>query len=232
MRNILKKVYSRLKGFTVIELMIVIAMIGAVTSVVIVSVNNGRLKARNAAIVLTMTTLDSAIDLEKYPGSLEDLCFDFEDDGDLEAVRDYVESLGGIWNCDSTESDYRIFVKLNLDVVVTKNYLTQTVYAESGQHSFGNYYCLNSKGEKAFMHWSGDNLTYPSCDDTDYAPDPVDPEPTPDPEPESDPEPPAEDGGGSCGGSKAQVCHFGKTLCVSSKAVKAHTRHGDTEGAC
>lgn len=232
----IKKVYKRLKGFTVIELMFVVAIIGTLSSFIFMAVGNGRLRAKNAAIVLAMSSLDASIDLEKYPESLEDLCFDFEEGGELDKVRIYIESLGGIWSCDSTEEDYRIFAKLNLDVVLAKKFLTKTVYADSLQHSFGNYYCLNSVGEKAFTHWPGDNLTYPSCNDDDYIADPVDPEPapepTPDPDPESDPDPPLEDGGEACGGSKVNVCHFDKTLCVSSKALKAHTKHGDTEGVC
>jgi prepilin-type N-terminal cleavage/methylation domain-containing protein len=39
-------------------------------------------------------------------------------------------------------------------------------------------------------------------------------------------------GGGECQEPKVEVCHSDNTLCVSSKAVKGHLNHGDTEGAC
>ncbi len=33
-------------------------------------------------------------------------------------------------------------------------------------------------------------------------------------------------------GHKATICHKGKTISVAKAAVPAHTRHGDTVGAC
>ena len=229
---------SKQFGFTVIELLVVIVIIGILALIIISSLENSRLRAKNAAIVTTVSSLDAIIDADKYPGSLEDLCLDFEAGGEFEQIRTGVESNGGIWNCDSTVTDYRIFVKLNQDAVLTNNSFVPIAYAQEGSftHIFGNYYCLNSNFDKNFTHWSGNNLLYPSCDDADYIDVPEDPEPTPeptpDPDPGSDPEPPLENGGPACDAPKEQVCHFDKTLCISSKAVKAHVKHGDTEGVC
>ena len=108
---------------------------------------------------------------------------------------------------------------------------------ESTVHNFGNYYCINSDFNKNFTHWSGDNLTYPSCNDADYIATPEDPvetpEPTPDPDPESDPEPPLEDGGSACEGNQVEICHFDKTICVSQNGWNnGHSKHGDTLGSC
>jgi len=233
---------KRKKGFTLIELLIVIVIIGVLATVVLASLKESRLRAKNAAIVTTLSSLDAVVDASKYPGSLAAICDDFEPGGEFEGIRTGVEKNGGIWHCDSTFSDYRIYVKLNQEVVITRNndLFGQPAFAQeeySTVHIFGNYYCLNSDFKKTFTHWSGDNLSYPSCDDSTYSPVPEDPEPTPeptpDPDPESDPEPPLENGGPVCNNpKKSQVCHFDKTLCISKKAVKAHKKHGDQEGVC
>jgi prepilin-type N-terminal cleavage/methylation domain-containing protein len=226
------------KGFTVIELLVVIVVIGILATIIITSLTRARLQAKNASIIMNMASLDSIIDADKYPGSFSDLCLEFESGGSFEIIRASIESNGGIWNCDSTDEAYRIFVKLNQDVVLA-NRTTHQAFAQeedSSLHNFGNYYCLNSRFQKNFAHWDGDSLAFPSCSDEDYINTPVDveddPDPTPDPEPESDPEPPLENGGPSCDSPKKQVCHFEKTLCVSSKALKGHSKHGDVEGVC
>ncbi len=147
--------------------------------VIIGEVRKARLHAKNASIIGTMSSVHAAVDISKYPGSLTDLCLEFEAGGDLEAIRAGVEDNGEIWNCDSTAGDYRIFAKLNQEVIVSQNNLLgQTAHAQgtSGVHDSGNYYCLNSNFEKNYTHWSGYILAYPSCSDADYIDTPVDPE--------------------------------------------------------
>lgn len=210
---------KKIKGFTLIELLVVIAVIGILTTIILPVIKNGQLRAKNAGIVTTMSNIEAAIDIAKYPGTLEELCDDFEPGGELSVIREGVEDKGGIWHCDSTESDFRIFAKLNQGVVLASNPFGKEAFAESGLHGFGNYYCVNSKIEKNFTHWSGDNLAYPSCNDDDYIETPVDPEPTPEPTPDPDPEPvPDPVPSGNCSGNKVAVCHFGNTLCEIGRA--------------
>jgi prepilin-type N-terminal cleavage/methylation domain-containing protein len=230
------------KGFTLMELLVVIAVIGIIAAIIIPSYQESRLKAKNASMVSTLSGLHAVVDASKYPGSLASVCNDFESGGEFSVIKDSIEKNGGIWNCDSTVEAYRVFVKLHTKVTLVERFFGIPVFAQSNEenpsavHSFGNYYCVNSNFENNFTHWSGANLTYPSCNDTNYTPtvqDPVPtPEPTPDPEPEPVPEPPIEHGGPACEGGKIEVCHFKNTLCVSDNALKAHLKHGDTEGAC
>lgn len=228
------------KGFTLIELLVVIAIIGVLVTIITTYFANTRLRAKNAAIVTTMSNITAVLDADKYPGSLANLCLDFEPLGEFSLIRKGVEDNGGIWYCDSTDTDYRIYAKLNQRVILSqKSILGTPAFAQENSmvHDFGNYYCLNSNFVKNFTHWPGDSLAFPSCNDADYINVPVDPEidpePTPDPEPETDPEPPLENNGPACEGNKVYVCHFGKSICVSSQgASNGHTKHGDTMGVC
>lgn len=71
--------YSRFlktKGFTLIELLVVISMVGLLSSVVLSSLNNARVKARDAKKIETLKQIQTAIELYaadhdgQYPGYL------------------------------------------------------------------------------------------------------------------------------------------------------------------
>jgi Tfp pilus assembly major pilin PilA len=231
---------NRTKGLTLMELLVILTVIGIIVTTTIPSYQESRLKAKNAAIVSSLSGLHAVVDASKYPGSLAAVCNDFEPGGEFAPIKSGVERNGGIWHCDSTTGAYRIFVKLHTSVTLAQRIFGLPVFAQqetpSSNHSFGNYYCTNSNFENNFTHWSGANLVYPSCNDADYTPTVQDPAPTPvptpDPEPEPEPVPPLEHGGPVCDGDKIEVCHFKNTLCVSDNALKGHLKHGDTEGAC
>ncbi|MCA9368577.1 prepilin-type N-terminal cleavage/methylation domain-containing protein, partial [Candidatus Kaiserbacteria bacterium] len=75
------------KGFTLIELLVTIAIIGILATVIVQSISKARLRARNASIVSTMSSISTIIDMSKYPGSLANLCLDFEPGGEFAAIR-------------------------------------------------------------------------------------------------------------------------------------------------
>ncbi len=67
------------KGFTLVELLIVIAIIGILASIVLVSLNNGRIKARDAERLAHMASVKSALEVYflehgRYPNSDYDGC--------------------------------------------------------------------------------------------------------------------------------------------------------------
>jgi prepilin-type N-terminal cleavage/methylation domain-containing protein len=55
--------YKKQKGFTLLELLVVIAIVGVLASVVVASLNSGRVKARNAAVLAQMDEYRKALEL-------------------------------------------------------------------------------------------------------------------------------------------------------------------------
>ena len=66
------------KGFTLIELMVVVLIVGLLSGLVIVNVNNSRIAARDARRIADLGTISSALaqyyaDKHAYPASRDDL---------------------------------------------------------------------------------------------------------------------------------------------------------------
>ncbi len=86
------------KGFTLIEILVVIAIIGLVASVVLVSLNNARKKARDARRLSDVHQIVLALNIyldEKgeWPARTADACCDGWDQGPCESDNTFIQSL-------------------------------------------------------------------------------------------------------------------------------------------
>lgn len=85
-------------GFTLIELLVVIAIIGLLASVVLVSVNKGRIKARDARRAADLSQITKALEL-------------YNSDHGSYPISDYINNydpLVGSWTCfDCTNASFR-----------------------------------------------------------------------------------------------------------------------------
>jgi len=238
------------KGFTFIELLTVMAIVAILGTIVIrPTLKDSRNRAKNAQIVTVMSTVDSAIEATRVDSNHTDTCNDFLSPGFLQKQKDTIEELGGVWDCESDATEYRIMVSLN-NVSGVSSILAETAYA----HHIGHYYCMNSDFIKHFTMFPSDNLPFPSCNDDDWVADSGDGDADNDGINDSadncvnnvnptqadadsdgigdlcDPEP--NGGGDGPTNGKQDICHKGKTINISDGAIPAHLNHGDYVGAC
>ena len=103
------------KGFTLIELLVVIAIIGILAAIVMASLGESRIRAKDAVIVSGMNQLATAVELETdATGNYTDVCDLFDPGGNLENIKTSVEDNGGIWeSCESDVTSYAVVVTLN-----------------------------------------------------------------------------------------------------------------------
>lgn len=76
----------KVRGFTLIELLVVISIIGMISSVVMASLNNGRIRSRDAARVAQLKQVEIALalyfeDYKTYPGTGASTWYDMDCNG-------------------------------------------------------------------------------------------------------------------------------------------------------
>lgn len=141
------------EGFTLIELLVVIAVIGVLATIVLSSLAQSRIRAKDAAIVSSLSSYRNTAELE-YHGNFSTLCSgqSFVD------IQTYIESNGGsIESCDDAEDSYRIIANLPSSIAYA---FTNIAYA-SGEDAV----CSNSNGflMKSFVNQAS-KLPSPFCD--------------------------------------------------------------------
>lgn len=110
---------SHNKGFTLIELLVVIAIIGILAAIIIASLGQSRIKAKDAAILTEMNQLATAVEAETHAlGDYTDACSLFDSGNELESIKDSIINHGGIWeSCSNDASSYAVVVTLNAQQV-------------------------------------------------------------------------------------------------------------------
>lgn len=96
------RIFHQKQGFTLVELLVVVVIIGLLASIVLVNLNAGRNKAKNNVIKENMYSLKLAAELEYDDNnSYEAVCKDSEDDIDDTAgtnflrIRTAINGQGG-----------------------------------------------------------------------------------------------------------------------------------------
>lgn len=119
-------------GFTIVELLAVIAIIGFLAAIVLVRTGTARKKGQDAAIQIALREVRNAGELhygdaETYEGVCDAGNTTLSDDGDFKRIKDYISEhngSGGIIGCRDDETGYAVISSLNL----------------------GNCWCVDSQG--------------------------------------------------------------------------------------
>jgi len=107
-KKMFKKLLKNKKGFTLVELMVVVGILGVLTSIAIPVFNNVRGDSEKVACVATQRTLDSAYSMYRAAGGTKEADItlkDLVDGGYLAAIpecpTDGEYSFDGkLWHCD------------------------------------------------------------------------------------------------------------------------------------
>lgn len=86
------------KGFTLVELLVVVAIIGLLAGIIIISLNNARIRARDARRLSDIRAIISALELyyndnESYPARTTDSCCNGWDQGPCDGDNTFIAGL-------------------------------------------------------------------------------------------------------------------------------------------
>jgi len=105
-------------GFTLVEIMVVVAITALITTIILASMGESRKEAKDAAIKVSLSEIRKAGEmLYNKTASYVGVC-DLSDDtlsesGDFGPVEDYIEKQGGAVFCREEEEAYAVISTLN-----------------------------------------------------------------------------------------------------------------------
>ncbi len=134
-------VMKKNKGFTLVELLIAIGIIGILTAIALVSLSNARMAAKDAAVRQALNNYRTQIEIE-YDGNYNGLCT--TGNPSLNNIEEFINSQGGsLYSCNSDTNDYVIVATLPSGVDEEVAYSTaEYAYAEMEHDAL----CINSRG--------------------------------------------------------------------------------------
>lgn len=115
-------------GFTLIELLVVISIISILASIILVSLNSSRDRARNASAKTSMSNIRGRAQVfydtyNAYDNGIDDMC---STDTEIVKLRGAAESqTGNVSTCNSNSTNYAVWIRLR---------------------SSSNYFCVDSAG--------------------------------------------------------------------------------------
>lgn len=130
------------KGFTLIELLVVVAIIGILAAIIISSLSNARLRAKDAAVVTTMHNFQVDVELET-DGNYQGVCIS----DSYTSFADYVTTQGGEPSCTEGGGNYSLFVTLPSELALAPGIAITPAYAQTIS---ADSYCVNSFGSKKY----------------------------------------------------------------------------------
>lgn len=106
------------KGLTILELLIVVAIIALLTSLIIVGISNSRLKARDSRIRSHVSDLRNTAEMSFINiGNYEDVCNEdgtISDSDNFGRIKGFIKEQKGIVACNDNNSAFAVIVALNL----------------------------------------------------------------------------------------------------------------------
>jgi prepilin-type N-terminal cleavage/methylation domain-containing protein len=117
-----EKSKSKVGGFTMIEVLVVILIVGILISVILVGMGNSKDSARDAAVKSGLREVRNAAELYNdvngtYEGVCDDLDTTLSDNGNFGRIKAYVmenNGAGGVVGCKDAVKEYAAISSLNL----------------------------------------------------------------------------------------------------------------------
>lgn len=106
-------------GFTLVELLAVLAIISLLVAVVLVSMGQSKNRARDAVITTSLMEIRNAAEFlyDKLQASYEGVCDSTDttlsSDGDFGRIKAYIEKQRGFISCKDSETAYAVISTLN-----------------------------------------------------------------------------------------------------------------------
>ena len=147
------KIKQKNKGFTLIEMLVVITIIGILAGMILVVLGTARGKAKDARIIQEMAQIRNAAAM--YYNS-HNYSYDLFGCGDTESKMDLIcadmGGQGGIKPSDETTPDYGVDV-----------FADDLAFCAAVKLNLGAYWCVDSKGRSARYN------TSPACANGNHA---------------------------------------------------------------